>query len=196
MQKGATAAEHISAGKKVVQSGISLSEYVMPGLGGRKWRWKHATETAQVLNDIDPDFIRIRSLTVREGTPLMNEVRNGTFQMPSEDEIVEEIGWLIQELSCHSEIKSDHIMNLLPGIDGRLPEDRERLLGIIKEYLGLPEQKKLNFKLGRRMGYYHNLTDLDDSMRRSHVDSIIERFEDQRPEKMEQVLVQLRTQHI
>ncbi len=33
MKKGVTAKEHIQAGRKVVESGISLSEYVMPGFG-------------------------------------------------------------------------------------------------------------------------------------------------------------------
>ena len=61
MDKGVTAADHIAGGKNVVASGISLSEYVMPGAGGRKlWR-EHAIETAKVLNEINPDFIRLRT---------------------------------------------------------------------------------------------------------------------------------------
>jgi radical SAM superfamily enzyme YgiQ (UPF0313 family) len=50
MDKGVTAAEHIAGGKNVTMSGISLSEYIMPGLGGKKWSDVHATETARVLS--------------------------------------------------------------------------------------------------------------------------------------------------
>ncbi len=39
MDKGVTAAAHITGGRRVVESGISLSEYVILGLGGKeKWR--------------------------------------------------------------------------------------------------------------------------------------------------------------
>ena len=35
VQKGVTAQELIDAGRKVKEAGISLSEYIMPGLGGK-----------------------------------------------------------------------------------------------------------------------------------------------------------------
>ena len=62
MDKGTTAAEHIAGGRKVVESGISLCEYVILGLGGKAMWREHAAETARVLNEIDPDFIRFRTL--------------------------------------------------------------------------------------------------------------------------------------
>jgi radical SAM superfamily enzyme YgiQ (UPF0313 family) len=42
MNKGVTAADHIEGGKRIVESGISLSEYIMPGLGGSRWTEEHA----------------------------------------------------------------------------------------------------------------------------------------------------------
>ena len=38
IKKGSTAADHIQGGRNVVAAGISLSEYVIPGLGGRLLR--------------------------------------------------------------------------------------------------------------------------------------------------------------
>jgi radical SAM superfamily enzyme YgiQ (UPF0313 family) len=70
MEKGVSAEEHIRAGRQVMEAGISLSEYVMPGLGGRRWSEKHALETARVLSQISPDFIRLRSLVLRRNLPL------------------------------------------------------------------------------------------------------------------------------
>jgi radical SAM superfamily enzyme YgiQ (UPF0313 family) len=57
IRKGVTAAEHIKGGRHVVEAGLSLSEYVVPGLGGTRWTREHAEETAHVLNQINPDFI-------------------------------------------------------------------------------------------------------------------------------------------
>jgi radical SAM superfamily enzyme YgiQ (UPF0313 family) len=54
MQKGATRDDHVLCGKKVKDAGIELSEYVVLGLGGKKWWREHALETAGLLNRIDP----------------------------------------------------------------------------------------------------------------------------------------------
>ena len=49
MKKGETAEQHIKGGRKVVESGISLSEYVILGLGGKELSTLHAKHTARVL---------------------------------------------------------------------------------------------------------------------------------------------------
>jgi radical SAM superfamily enzyme YgiQ (UPF0313 family) len=87
MDKGVTAAEHIVGGKKIVESGISLCEYVILGLGGKRMWREHATETARVLNEIDPDFIRVRTLTIKQGMPLYDEVKKGNFVRATDEEI-------------------------------------------------------------------------------------------------------------
>jgi len=70
IHKGVKAAEHIKGGRNVVEAGISLSEYVIPGLGGALWTQEHARETARVINEINPDFIRLRTLHTVPGTDL------------------------------------------------------------------------------------------------------------------------------
>ena len=67
VRKGASQAIHIKAGLKVKEAGLELSEYFMPGLGGRSLSKEHAIESANALNQINPDFIRLRPLgfTVR-----------------------------------------------------------------------------------------------------------------------------------
>ena len=76
MKKGVTAQEQIQAGRNVVAAGISLCEYVMPGLGGTRWWREHAVETAKVLNQINPGYIRFRTLYVRQDMPLHQRVEN------------------------------------------------------------------------------------------------------------------------
>ena len=157
--KGVTAAEHIDGGRKVVESGISICEYVMPGLGGRRWKEEHPRETARVLNEINPGFIRLRSLAIREDIPLYQKYASGDFQLLSDDEVVKEIRELIERLEVTSYLASDHIENLLQEVEGQLPQDKEKMLGHIDRYLAMSDEDRLFFRLGRRMGYYSDLED-------------------------------------
>ena len=90
--------------------------------------------------------------------------------------MVEEIGWLIEGLNCESEVKSDHMMNLLPEIDGKMPRDKDRLLRMVRDYLGLSDADRSNFKVGRRSGYYNGLADMSDPARREAVDRLVSRL--------------------
>ena len=163
MQKGVTAAEHISGGRKVVESGISLSEYVMPGLGGRRWSERHALESARVLSEIGPDFIRLRSLVVRKGTLLYERQESGDFQVPEEDDMVAEIGLIIENLDCHSYVTSDQMSNLLWEMEGQLPQDKQTMLDTITQYRSKQPVERLKFRLERRLssylGVYGSLSD-------------------------------------
>jgi radical SAM superfamily enzyme YgiQ (UPF0313 family) len=155
MQKGVTAEEHILGGRNVVESGISLSEYVMPGLGGR-WRTKeHALETARVLSEIyNPDFIRLRTLLIRPDMPLYTKLQSGEFELLPEDKVVEEINLFIQNLQVDSYLISDHMSNLLMEVEGKLPEDKPAILKAIDRYLGMSLPERLEFQLQRRLRAY------------------------------------------
>jgi radical SAM superfamily enzyme YgiQ (UPF0313 family) len=154
VKKGVTGEEHIIAGKKTKEAGITLSEYIMPGLGGKKWSQKHALESAYVLNEIDPDFIRLRTFVPRSGTPMRDRVQAGQFEVLTEDEVVEEIGLFIENLNCNSYLTSDQICNLFWEIEGRLPEDKPAMLQILRDYLQKPVHERLKFQLQRRLSSY------------------------------------------
>jgi len=191
MQKGCTAEQHIKGGVKVVQAGISLCEYVMPGLGGKKMSQEHARETARVLNEINPDYIRLRSLHVLPDMPLWSKLQDGDFELQTEDEVVEEIGNFIDNLELTSYLKSDHILNLLMEVEGKMPEDKEKCLNIINQYLSLPEEERLNFRLGRRAGYYEKLADLDDSYKHDKIDEAIKHIHSE-AESVDNVILKLK----
>lgn len=176
MDKGVTATDHITGGKNIVTSGISLCEYVMLGVGGRTvWR-EHAVETARVLNEIDPDYIRFRTMTIQPRMLLHNDVVSGDFIRQTDEEIVEEEKLLIESLTCHSNIVSDHIINLLQEVEGKLPEDKEKMLAVISRFQALPPEDRVNFKLGRRLGVYNRLDDLDNTHLRDEVDRVMGRL--------------------
>ena len=178
IQKGVTAEEQIDAGRKVKASGISLSEYVILGLGGREMWREHAIETAKVLNQIDPDFIRVRTLKVLKTMPLYQKIEKGEFTLICDDEIVLEERVLIEHLEgIQSAFVSDHLLNLLEEVDGKLPEEKGKMLAVIDRYLGLSQEERANFRLGRRAGIYRSLDELSSPEIRLQVDRILRKIE-------------------
>lgn len=163
VKKGVTAAQQIEAGRKVVEAGMELSEYFMPGLGGKDLSEDHARESARVLNAINPHFIRLRTLRVPPRVPLFQDLKAGRFTKLSDDETVLEIRLFISCLEgITSRFVSDHIMNLLEEVTGKLPEDKDAMLAVIDRYLVLSPEDKLLFRLGRRGGGMRSLDELDD----------------------------------
>lgn len=161
MKKGVNASQHIEAGQKLVQAGMELSEYVMPGLGGQDMWKEHAVETARVLSKINPHFIRIRSLRVPSRAPLYEKLKDGSFLMQTDDMLAEELRVFIENLDgITSTVTSDHIMNLLEDVTGKLPEDKEKMLEVIKRYQALSDTERLIYRVGRRGGAYSSTEDL------------------------------------
>jgi radical SAM superfamily enzyme YgiQ (UPF0313 family) len=182
VHKGVTAQQHIEAGRKVKASGISLSEYVILGLGGKgMWR-EHAMETAKVLNQINPDFIRVRTLKVLKTMLLYQKIERGEFIPLNDDEMVGEERLLIEHLEgITSTFVSDHILNLLQEVEGNLPGEKEKMLKRIDRYLALPKEEKDNFRLGRRAGVYQSVEDLSEPELRNQVDRALQQIESERP---------------
>ncbi len=195
MQKGTTAAQQIESGQKLNAAGFSLCEYVMPGLGGTAMAEGHVRETSRVLNAINPEFIRLRSLHVTPTMPLWAQVQDGAFQLQTEDAVVREIEALIEGLEVTSQFKSDHILNLLMEVEGAFPQDKEKCLRIIRQYLSLPDEERLNFQFGRRMGLYETLSDLQDQGRHDRVADTVRRIVD-RGDDVNEVIRRLKDRFI
>ncbi|NMC94021.1 MAG: radical SAM protein, partial [Syntrophorhabdus sp.] len=79
IKKGITQADIVEGGRRVVDAGISLSEYIMPGIGGKSMSEEHARETARLLNAVQPDFIRVRTFAMHPASPMQKMVEEGTF---------------------------------------------------------------------------------------------------------------------
>lgn len=160
IKKGVTAEEHIIAGQNAVKAGFDLSEYYMPGLGGRELMEENAKESARVLNSINPTFIRIRSTVPIPGTPLFASMEENQWTPTSEEERVKELRLFLENLDgITSTFKSDHMMNLLEDVEGRLPQDKERMIEIIDSFLAMQTEDKESFIIGRRLGHFRYLSD-------------------------------------
>jgi radical SAM superfamily enzyme YgiQ (UPF0313 family) len=156
IEKGATPEEMIEAGRKAKEAGFEYSLYVLLGIGGEeKWE-QHARGTAEVLNQVDPHFIRVRTFVPQPGSPLFDAMEEGRFRSASPETILKETKLLLEELQVTSHFLSDHISNLLP-LHGKLPGDREKMIQMIDETLsGLKE----NISLQEEMELRRHLTNL------------------------------------
>ncbi len=160
IRKGVTAEEHITAGRKVVEAGFELSQYFMPGLGGREFTKQNAEETARVLNAVNPSFIRIRTTTPVPGTDLYKMMQNGEWEPLTETEKVEELKYMIEGLDgIDSFIQSDHMMNLIEDSNGKLPEEKGKILAPIYRFLEMSLDDQECFIAARRSGNIRFLSD-------------------------------------
>lgn len=140
MDKGVDSEGMIEAARRVKEAGIDLSVYILLGLGGEDlWR-QHAENTARVLNAMQPDFIRPRTLAILPGMPLYEDAREGRFREASGETVMRELRVMLEALEVEDAwFLSDHISNYIP-VYGHLPEDREKMLATIDMALADPQE--------------------------------------------------------
>jgi len=152
VNKGVTSEEHVLAGRKAKESGFELSEYWMPGLGGKTMSEQHAINTARVLNAINPDFVRSRRFVPRKATPLFEEWKKGDFQLLAPHEELKEIEMMIENLDITGKVCFDHYINpayrmgssyvwlFKQDYDGyKFPEEKPKVLELVKQGLEIDE---------------------------------------------------------
>jgi radical SAM superfamily enzyme YgiQ (UPF0313 family) len=127
IRKGATAADHIEAGRLARATGIEINAYVILGIGGREHSESHARQTARVINEMQPDVVRLRTFVPKVNTPLLADVQAGRFRMLSPHEVLAETMALLEQITSPAIVASDHYTNYL-DVAGRLPEERAIML--------------------------------------------------------------------
>ncbi len=140
VDKGVGSEDMIEAARRVKEAGIALSVYILLGLGGEDLWHQHAENTARVLNAMNPDFIRPRTLYLMPGCPLYDDAQAGLFREASGETIMRELEVLLTNLRVDNCLfASDHISNYIP-VYGQLAEDREKMLATVKMALENPEE--------------------------------------------------------
>ena len=142
IKKGTDSTEQTEAGLWAGEAGIELSVYVLLGIGGRERTLVHARKTAQVLNAMNPEFIRVRTFLPKLNTLMLHQIRKGKFQLLSPHEVLGELAHIIENLRVTSKIRSDHYTNYL-NVSGDMPSDKDRMLAVIQKGL---EQDERSFR--------------------------------------------------
>jgi radical SAM superfamily enzyme YgiQ (UPF0313 family) len=146
IKKGVTAEWHIKGGQKALAAGFQLSEYWMPGVGGKALWEKHAANTARVLNAINPHYIRSRPFYPWPETPLHEAVENNEFQMLSAEEGLLELKQMMEKLDVTGKVCFDHAGNYWKNRRGghlfsqsyegyKFPQEKPTVLALIEEGL-------------------------------------------------------------
>lgn len=131
MRKGHSAAEIVEMGKKVRGCGIALSVTAITGLGGPELLERHALETADAFNAMNPEYIGMLTLMVEPGTPLYDWVHEGKFQLLTQRQVLEETRLLVEHLdSPGSVFRMNHASNYL-SLRGTLNQDQAAMLAEI-----------------------------------------------------------------
>ncbi len=152
VNKGVTSEEHVLAGRKAKKAGFELSEYWMPGLGGKTMSEQHAMNTARVLNAINPDFVRSRRFVPRKTTPLFEEWKKSEFQLLSPHEELKEIEMMIENLGITGKVCFDHYVNPAYRVASgyvwlfkqdyngyKFPVEKPKVLELVKQGLEIDE---------------------------------------------------------
>lgn len=151
MQKGVTSREHISGGQKIIEAGINLAAFVMPGLAGdnKALSGQHISGTINVLNQIKPTEVRIRSLGILEDSPLYARWESGDFKAPTEDQMIDEIRQIIEGLNFDCTLETLQMTNVLFAVKGKLSARKEEMLAAITGYQDLSPMEQLQFRFNR-----------------------------------------------
>lgn len=149
-----------------------MSEYFMPGLGGEKYSKENALETADAVNQINPDFIRIRTLGIPEHLELYKDYQSGAFKKTGDVKVAEELLLFLDNLDgVTSTIKSDHILNLFQEVDGTLPGDKDAITSPLRQFLTMNTEDQMLYMVGRRSGGFTQLEDMQNSTLLQHVET-------------------------
>lgn len=146
VKKGVTAAEIIAAGQRLKRAGMITSVTFISGLGSTARLNEHALGTANVINEMNPEYVGFLTLMLEAGTPLYEQVQQGEFILLEPKDILTELKILIENVDSQGTIfRSNHASNYV-SLKGTFNEDRERMLSEIQAAVEHSSYKPENFR--------------------------------------------------
>ena len=147
-KKRSSVEEMIEAVNRAAQAGIKCSVIVLLGLGGRKSSGEHIRDTIIALNRMQPRYLSFLSLMLIPQTALYKEAQRGDFEELSSLELLKEAHDILQGLELGKTIfRANHASNYL-ALEGRLPHDKDALLGILQDAMKGEVALKHEFQRG------------------------------------------------
>ena len=133
INKNATRQELISSVRNLEDAGILSSVTFISGMGGKALWQEHALETASMINQMQPYYASVLTLMVEPVAPIYKDIQDGTFQLLSPTEVMDEMELMMQNINVTKPcvFRSNHASNYL-SLKGDLPKDKERMLKQIR----------------------------------------------------------------
>ncbi|MGE5683840.1 MAG: radical SAM protein [Nitrososphaerota archaeon] len=142
--KGATSKSIIDACNRAKKSGFIISCMIILGIGGKKYSMDHMKETARVVSDVSPNFLAALTLMIEDGVydEFMKKF-NEPFETLDDTMILDELELLLNNINPISPIvfRANHASNVY-SIGGNLPEDKEKMLALVRSLKQHPELLK------------------------------------------------------
>lgn len=145
--KGATYKTILEACQKAKRQGYILSCMVILGLGGKTYTEQHISDTARILSETSPDYVGALTLHLEEGIYHEFMDKFGEPFKPLDDlDILDELEKLIGNLNPSTPVifRANHASNVY-SIGGTLPEDKDKILDLIKRLKSHPDMLKPKF---------------------------------------------------
>jgi radical SAM superfamily enzyme YgiQ (UPF0313 family) len=128
--KGDDAAAHVEAARRAHGAKMELSVIALLGIAMERSE-EHARATADLVTAMDPEYFAALTVTVVPGTPLATLQKRGRFEVAPVDGLLRELRTMVDRARPRAALfRTNHASNYLP-LAGRLPQDRERILGVI-----------------------------------------------------------------
>ena len=128
--KGETAENMINAVQLAQSCGFKCSVMALLGVAGRALSGRHARKTAEALSNMQPRLLSILRFVEVPGLRMFDG-----YETLSEYDAVRELYEIVNNLELDRTVfTANHASNPLP-IKGRFPQDKEHLLGLIRNML-------------------------------------------------------------
>jgi radical SAM superfamily enzyme YgiQ (UPF0313 family) len=142
--KGATSKGIVQSCRKAKQHGYILSCMIILGLGGKRYTMEHISDTARIISEITPDYLGALTLYLEDGIYDEFMTKFGESFTALEDiEILEELERLVTDFYPLRPVifRANHASNVY-SIGGTIPQDKEKILSLIKDLKLRPEMLK------------------------------------------------------
>lgn len=142
--KGATSKGIIDACNRAKKSGFIISCMIILGIGGKKYSIEHVKETAKVVSEVSPNFLAALTLILEDGVYDEFMQKFGEpFEFLDDTLILDELEILVGSITPSSSIvfRANHASNVY-SIGGNLPEDRDKMIQLIRSLKEHPELLK------------------------------------------------------
>ena len=128
--------------KALDRAGIGYNFFYLTGIAGAGQGERSAKASAEVFNRLHPRLIGSSMLTVYPDSRLYQEIQAGNWTEAGEVEKYEELKTLVSHLTIPVTFAALGASNAF-NFQGKLPEDRERLAGSLKELIETADEGML-----------------------------------------------------
>jgi radical SAM superfamily enzyme YgiQ (UPF0313 family) len=136
INKGETYKSTVEGIQKANKAGIDTSIMVINGLGGRIYSEQHSIQSAKLVNEVNPKFLSVLTLSLPFGQAHFEKRFQGIYEPQTLIELAVELKQFIRHIdNINSIFRSDHVSNYLV-LKGVLSRDKGVFINTLDSAIG------------------------------------------------------------